>query len=280
RQHMALLERSAQEILSHLYIVLVAPVEGFLEEMDDRVSEGGSGKLVIVPHGLLHQVPFHALFDGKRYLLEHFEISYAPSARVYSLCQHQTPPRPLDKALVMSVPDPLIPAVTEEARAVARHLPGAEVLNDGQATTHALRSASSGCHVLHLACHGLFRSDNPMFSSLKLHDGWLTAADVMQLDLAGAIVTLSACESGRNEVLAGDELIGLTRAFLGVGASTLVVSLWVVQDETTASLMAKYYEHLRDGAGQAEALRAAQLAIKDEHPHPYYWAPFVLVGKR
>jgi CHAT domain-containing protein len=180
----------------------------------------------------------------------------------------------------MSVPDPLIPAVTQEARAVARHLPGAEVLSDGRATTHALRSASSGCDVLHLACHGLFRSDNPMFSSLKLHDGWLTAADVMQLDLAGALVTLSACESGRNEVLGGDELVGLTRAFLGVGASTLVVSLWVVQDETTASLMEKYYERLRDGAGPAEALRAAQLAIKDERPHPYYWAPFVLMGKR
>ncbi len=119
-----------------------------------------------------------------------------------------------------------------------------------------------------------------MFSSIKLHDGWLTAADVMQLDLASTLVTLSACESGRNEVFAGDELIGLTRAFLGVGASTLVVSLWVVQDETTSSLMEKYYERLRDGAaGPAEALRAAQLAIKDEHPHPYYWAPFVLVGK-
>jgi tetratricopeptide (TPR) repeat protein len=279
-QHMPLLERSAREILSHLYIVLVAPIEALLEEGGLTDGTGAQGKLVIVPHGLLHQIPFHALFDGERYLLERFEISYAPSARVYTLCQQQNPPQLADRALVMSVPDPLIPAVTEEARAVARHLPGAEVLNDGRATTQALKSVSPGCDVLHLACHGLFRADNPMFSSLKLHDGWLTAADVMQLDLAGALVTLSACESGRNEVFAGDELIGLTRAFLGVGASTLVVSLWVVQDETTASLMEKYYERLRDGAGPAEALRAAQLALKDERPHPYYWAPFVLVGRR
>jgi CHAT domain-containing protein len=265
--------------LKHLYIVLVEPVETSLEEMEERVSGDPPGRLVIVPHGLLHQTPFHALFDGERYLLERFEISYAPSARVYSLCQQQDR-RVSDRALVMSVPDPLIPAVTEEALAIARHLPDAEVLNDGLATTQALQNASSGCHILHLACHGLFRSDNPMFSSLKLHDGWLTAADVMQLDLAGAVVTLSACESGRNEVFAGDELIGLTRAFLGVGASTLVVSLWVVQDQTTASLMERYYEWLRDGARPAEALRAAQLAIKEEYPHPYYWAPFVLVGKR
>ncbi len=279
-QHMAVLERSTREVLAHLYTVLVAPLETFLEEVCSRTPAGAPEKMVIVPHGLLHQIPFHALFDGERYLLERFEISYAPSARVYSLCQQQVPPRVSDKALVMSVADPHIPAVTEEARAVARHLPGAEVLSDGEATTEALRSASSGCSVLHLACHGLFRTDNPMFSSLKLHDAWLTAADVMQLDLAGSLVTLSACESGRNEVLAGDELIGLTRAFLGVGASALVVTLWLVQDETTASLMERYYERLRDGAGPAEALRTAQLAIKDEHSHPYYWAPFVLVGKR
>jgi CHAT domain-containing protein len=74
--------------------------------------------------------------------------------------------------------------------------------------------------------------------------------------------------------------IGITRAFLGIGASTLVVSLWLVQDEATASLMEKYYERLRDGAGPAEALRSAQLEIKAERPHPYYWAPFVLVGRR
>jgi CHAT domain-containing protein len=240
---------------------------------------GALGKLVIVPHGLLHQIPFHALFGGERYLLERFEISYAPSARVYALCQQQAL-RMSGKALVMSVADPLIPAVTEEARAVARHLSGAEVLSDGQATTEALRSASPSCSVLHLACHGVFRSDNPMFSSIKLHDGWLTAADVMQLDLAGALVTLSACESGRNEVIAGDELMGLMRAFLGVGASALVVSLWLVQDEAAASLMEKYYQRLGNGVRPAEALRAAQLAIKEEHPHPYYWAPFILVGKR
>jgi CHAT domain-containing protein len=278
-QHMALLERSVREILSQLYVVLVAPVEELLEEVGNETSAGASKKMVIVPHGLLHQVPFHALFDGEQYLLEHFEISYAPSVRIYSLCQQQSP-RASDRALVMSVPDPLIPAVMHEAQAVARHLPGAEVMNDGQATIDALKNASSGCYVLHLASHGLFRADNPMFSSLKLHDGWLTAADVMQLDLTGSLVTLSACESGRNEIFVGDELIGLTRAFLGVGALTLAVSLWIVQDETTAALMEKYYERLRDGAGPAEALRTAQLAIKEERLHPYYWAPFVLVGKR
>ena len=134
--------------------------------------------------------------------------------------------------------------------------------------------------MLHLACHGMFRSDNPMFSSLKLHDGWLTAADALSLDLEGALVTLSACESGRGSVVGGDEVLGLVRAFLGAGAATLVVSLWLALDETTASLMENWYGRVRGGEGQTAALRAAQLEVKERHLHPYYWAPFILVGKR
>jgi CHAT domain-containing protein len=181
---------------------------------------------------------------------------------------------------VVGVSDPLIPAATAEARAVARHFPGADLLTDDEATLGRIEKSAAGAGIVHLACHGLFRADNPMFSALKLHDGWLTAADAMGLDLAGALVTLSACESGRNEVFAGDELIGLTRAFLGAGAATLVVSLWLVQDETTARLMERYYELLKGGAGSASALRTAQLTLKQEFPHPYYWAPFVLTGRR
>jgi len=280
-RHMTLLERSTQRVLTSLYKELIEPLEPLLDETVDPTSDGtgASRKLVIVPHGLLHRVPFHALFDGESYLLERFEVSYAPSAKVYSLCQERIP-RGFDKALVLSVADPSIPAVAEEAQAVVRHLPSAELLSDQQATMEALRLKAAGCGVLHLACHGMFRVDNPMFSSLKLGDGWLVASDVIRLDLAGALVTLSACESGRNAVFAGDELMGLTRAFLGAGATTLVASLWLVQDETTAELMEKWYEHLREGVGRATALRNAQLALKDRYPHPYYWAPFVLIGQR
>jgi CHAT domain-containing protein len=280
-RHMALLERLTRQVLTSLYGELIRPLEAYLNEAVSTDSEGTGAprSLAIVPHGMLHRVPFHALCDGESYLLERFEVSYAPSAKVYSLCQERIS-RGLDKALALSVADPSIPSVTEEAQAVARHFPAAEVLTDRQATMEALRAKAPGCGVLHLACHGMFRSDNPMFSSLKLCDGWLTAADVLDLDFAGALVTLSACESGRNEVFAGDELIGLTRAFLGAGAATLVASLWLVQDETTAELMEKWYELLREGVGRAAALRKAQLALKDRFPHPYYWAPFVLIGQR
>ena len=280
-RHMTLLERLTQRVLTSLYKELMEPLEPLLEEAVKGVSDRtvASRKLVIVPHGLLHRLPFHALFDGGSYLLERFEVSYAPSAKVYSLCQGRIP-RGFDKALVLGVADPSIPAVAEETQAVVRHLPAAQLLRDQQATVEALRSKVPGCSVLHLACHGMFRVDNPMFSSLKVGDGWLAASDVIQLDLAGALVTLSACESGRNEVYAGDELMGLTRAFLGAGATTLVASLWLVQDETTARLMEEWYEHLSEDVGPATALRNAQLALKDKYPHPYYWAPFVLIGRR
>jgi tetratricopeptide (TPR) repeat protein len=280
-RHSAFLERLTQQVLASLYGELVGPLEQYLSEASSLASEetGAPRKLAIVPHGPLHRVPFHALFDGESYLLERFEISYAPSARVYSLCQGRIS-RGLDSALALSVADQLIPAVTEEVQSVARHFPDAEVLSDRRATVAALHAKASGCGVLHLACHGLFRPDSPMFSSLRLHDGWLTAADVLRLDLKGALVILSACESGRSEVIGGDEILGLTRAFLGAGAATLVASLWLVQDETTARLMGSWYEHLHEGVGRAAALRAAQLGLKEKYPHPYYWAPFVLIGQR
>ncbi|MGH3086093.1 MAG: CHAT domain-containing protein [Rubrobacteraceae bacterium] len=270
-KHMDLLERSVRRILSTLYDQLVRPLEAYIGEE--------SPELVVVPHGPLHQAPFHALFDGERYLIERFEVSYAPSARVYDLCRERSS-RELDSVLAMGVADDLIPAAIQEAHTVARCFPEADVLVDELATVNALESKASGCGALHLACHGMFRADNPMFSSLKLHDGWLKAADVLGLDLAGTTVALSACETGRGQVVGGDEVLGLTRAFLGAGAATLLVSLWLVRDETTAGMMASWYEKLRGGEKPAAALRAAQLEVKERHPHPYYWAPFVLVGKR
>jgi CHAT domain-containing protein len=280
QRHKATLERSTRQVLAALYTELLAPLEALIEQAA-TVTEGtgAAPKLVVLPHGPLHRVPFHALFDGDRYMVERFEVSYAPSATVYALCQQRSS-RNLGRALAFGVEDPSIPAATAEARAVSERIIGAEARLGREATVATLQDEAPRCDVLHLACHGLFRADNPMFSSLKLGDSWLTAADALSLDLPGILVTLSACESGRSEVIGGDEVLGLTRAFLGAGAATLVVSLWLVQDETTAALMEDWYGRMGDGIGRAAALRAAQLAVKEQHPHPYYWAPFVLIGKR
>jgi CHAT domain-containing protein len=276
RRHEERLLQSAQRILAELHRALVAPLAELLP------AATSPQPLAIVPHGLLHQVPFHALFDGQTYLLDHFEISYAPSVSVLALCQER-PYAPLRQGTIWGLPDPLIPAVEKEVTAVAHQFPQTQTYLGEAATITAVRQQldQTPPDFLHFACHGLFRADNPIFSSLKLHDGWLTAADILAFDLRGTLVTLSACESGRAQVEAGDELLGLARAFLGAGAAGLVVSLWVVEDEATAALMADWYANLTQGAMRpAAALRAAQLSQRERLAHPYYWAPFVLMGNR
>jgi len=166
----------------------------------------------------------------------------------------------------------------DEARAVAALLPGACFLED-EATRDALTRAASRYPVLHLAAHGESRPDNPAFAYLNLADGQLSAADAFALELDGALVTLSGCETGRSVVVGGDELIGLSRGFLHAGAATLVQSLWRVEDGSTGRLMGYCYQNLRAGRSKGAALREAQLAmLAEQSAQPYFWAPFQLVG--
>jgi CHAT domain-containing protein len=118
-----------------------------------------------------------------------------------------------------------------------------------------------------------------MFSSLKLGDSWLNLFDIFNLQLGAELTVLSACETGMSAVWEGDELLGLARGFLYAGTPSLVVSLWTVNDRSTAELMRHFYTELQRGASKARALQKAVIAVKAEYPHPYYWAPFMLMGK-
>jgi CHAT domain-containing protein len=111
-----------------------------------------------------------------------------------------------------------------------------------------------------------------------LADGWLTASELMGWSLDGAMVVLSACESGRSRAVPGDELLGLPRALLGAGARTAVVSQWIVQDEATAELMATFYRAVQENGDAAVALRHAQRALAQKWCHPYFWAAFMVIG--
>ena len=153
------------------------------------------------------------------------------------------------------------------------------VLVGEQASRAAVRDQVGDVDVVHLACHGQFRPDNPLFSALRLGDGWLTVRDAYELDLDGKLVTLSACETGASAVAPGDELIGLVRGFFSAGAPSLLVSMWTVDDAATASLMADVYGRLRAGDSPAAALRSAQCRALREHPHPFFWAPFTSFGR-
>jgi CHAT domain-containing protein len=155
---------------------------------------------------------------------------------------------------------------------------GGQFYAEAEATRERLIEQAPHHDVIHLAAHGEARLDRPEFAHLKLADGQLSMTDVFNLGLEGALVTLSACETGRSVVTGGDELIGLARGFLYAGASSLVQSLWRVEDGSTARLMTGFYGRLRQGACAGAALRQAQLELLEEGLPPYVWAPFQLVG--
>lgn len=267
-RHLTDLTARAQHYLQKLYDLLLRPLEEFISER----------RLVVVPHRALYYVPFHALYDGTNYVIERREVSYAPSALVLLHCLAQ-PRRPLQRALLIGVSDENIPRVADEIGGLSPLFSESITLLNERATLAALREFATGVDVLHLACHGQFRPDNPFFSSLRLGDGWLTVRDTYNLDLRGGLVVLSACETGINEVVPGDELLGLARGFFSAGAPSLLLSLWNVDDEATADLMTSFYKLMLTGYTPSGALRGAQLELLKQQQHPFFWAPFIIVGR-
>jgi CHAT domain-containing protein len=268
RKHLPELTARVRARLGSLYDRLLRPIEPKL----------GERRLVIVPHHALHYLPFNALHDGTSYLIERREIANAPSALVLHQCLAR-PRHQLNSALLMGVADEEIPRVHEEIEAIADIFPNCLSFLDRNASIEVLRENSEAADLLHLACHGQFRSDNPLFSSLRLGNGWLTVRDAYGLKLNCSLVTLSACETGINAIAPGDELIGLARGFFSAGTPSILLSLWTVDDEATAVLMADFYRALRATSSPSAALRAAQVKMLKEKPHPFFWAPFVLFGR-
>jgi len=130
-----------------------------------------------------------------------------------------------------------------------------------------------------VATHGMYRQDNPMFSAIKMGDAYLNLYDLYQMRLGAKLVTLSGCATGMNFVAAGDELLGLQRGLFCAGASSLLLSLWDVHDRSTAELMQEFYRGYIASGDMAASLRGAMRRLREQNPHPYFWAPFVLAGK-
>lgn len=259
---------AAQAHLRELFGELVAPL----------LNKLNAKHLVIVPHGALHYVPFHALFDGHEYLIDSHPISYAPSSGIYSLCQRKKM-EPQGAPMVLGVPDARAPFIEQEVRAVAAALPGSKLVIGAKAAEEALRSGGEQSRLIHLATHGMFRQDNPMFSGIRLGSSYLNLYDLYHLKLGAELVTLSGCATGLNVVAAGDELLGLVRGLLFAGAQSLLLTLWDVHDKSTAEFMASFYKRLGETGDRAGAFQDAVREIRSLHPHPYFWAPFMLVGR-
>ncbi|HEV3419424.1 MAG TPA: CHAT domain-containing protein [Candidatus Acidoferrum sp.] len=260
--------RATQSHLESLYGELIAPLRQY--------CPGKS--LIIVPHGPLHFLPFHALRSGEEYLSDAFTISYAPSASVFFACQEKSASANTS-SLVFGIADERAPQILQEAQSVAALLPHSSLRTGNEATSSLLREKGPQTGLLHIATHGVYRQDNPMFSGIRLGDGYLNLFDLYQMRLNANLVTLSGCATGMNFVAAGDELLGLQRGLFYAGASTLLLSLWDVHDQSTSELMQLFYhEYLRTGE-MASALQHAMQQLRQQNPHPYFWAPFVLVGK-
>lgn len=287
------LDDAHPQSLRDLYTWLVAPLTGHLR----------TPTIGIVPHQLLHYVPFAALTDGETYFGEQYALFTLPSASTLPFIQENAKQAKADgreSAIVIGNPtagdydlvaslsaerDSLgnLPFAEEEARTVAA-LCGVEPLLRQDATEGTVRARASRADILHLAAHAKFNPVAPLSSLIALapdddYDGWLTVSEVYDLDLHQTdLIVLSACETQLGDLSAGDELVGLTRAFFFAGTPTVLASLWSVDDAATGELMVSFYQHWQQGMAKAEALQAAQAGVRENHSSPFYWAAFVLNG--
>jgi CHAT domain-containing protein len=291
-------------------------------------------RLAIIPHGPLHYLPFTALLDpgSGRYLLEDYDIITLPSGSAIPFIQKNAG-KPLTSPLVLGNPKtdhaalaPLA-AAEQEAQKIAALFGQPSLVGDA-ATETAIRQQIGQAGILHLAAHGGYNLENPLYSTLYLapdrtrrrqgdllrnqkpnslgdtlgavsqapavaesevqvfeldpiQDGRLEVYEVYGLDLKQTeLVVLSACQTQLGRLSAGDEVVGLTRAFMFAGTPTVVASLWNVDDAATALLMERFYTHLKAGLGKSAALRQAQLDLLQHelYREPYYWSAFVLSG--
>ena len=278
--------------------------------LDGRVPLDPSriGRLVVVPDGSLHALPFEVLeVSGGGMLLERFDVSYLPSAHFLGRDMRATRTRWPWQVTLAAFADPLNETRGEaspfdsdwsrlthsqpEARAAAGALPGRALLFFGadNRRSHLFEEALGRVPVLHFATHAAIdtvdsRRSRIVFSPVADDSGsrYLFWGDIAKLRLPGVeLVTLAACESEQGRYVRGEGVESFSRAFLGAGAASSVGSLWRVSDQATAQFMALFYSHLASGATKAEALRRAKSVFRGatgEIAHPYYWAGFLLIG--
>lgn len=258
-----------------LYVLLFSHLEEHIHHQ----------KLIIVPHGALHAVPFSALLAKQLHPLgESHSITLLPSASVLPFLIGKRSAN-AGRLLALGDPDGSLPHAAEEARAVAK-LYGMESLLGRAATESDLRTRSKGIDLLHISAHAKYDKARPLFSRIELapgngEDGHLEVHEVFNLDLTGTnLVVLSGCGTGLGAATEGDDVVDFSRAFLYAGSPSVLATLWPVDDAASAALMESFYRHLRQGQSPASALQTAQMEISQQEKWkaPYYWAGYTLIG--
>jgi CHAT domain-containing protein len=265
--------------LSKLYNILVSPVENDISSLSN---------LVIIPNQSLHFIPYQALMNNKgEYLVQKYNLVYAPSASVYIVCNDRLI-RTGSKFMGMALSDVSVgnnaglPGTEDELKKILPLFPDNISAFGKQSTETFAKEHAASYNFLHFATHGTYNYRQPLYSCLLFpptddDDGRLNVFEVFEMNLNAKLVTLSACETGLGNITRGDELTGLSRAFLFAGTSSVIVSLWSVADYPTAILMTNFYRYLKEHSMQ-EALTMAQRDVIKQYPQPVYWAPFILIG--
>jgi len=264
------------EAANLLYDDLFVPLEPYVHHEN----------LIIVPYGSLYYLPFAALWDAKtnQFLVEDYTITYTPSTIALSLIQgHRNPLH--DQILLIGNPDGSLPNAESEVTAIGQ-LYETQPITRMQATESLVYTRSGQSDIVHLAAHGFYSETNPLATRIELasdadNDGALEVREVFGLDLKEAnLVVLSACKTALGEQSMGDEITGLTRAFLCAGTPSIITTLWSIEDKASEALIISLYQHLGTEKSFTAALRAAQLEIlgNDQWRDPFYWAAFTLHG--
>jgi CHAT domain-containing protein len=227
-------------------------------------------ELVIVPVGQLHGIPWSSLHDGP--------ISLAPSARFWARTQVAATQRPADTAVIL-VEGPHLAGAVNEVRRLRRLYPTATVLSPSASTARAVLRLLDGADLVHLACHGWLRSDNPLFSSLVLNDGPLTVQELVTRRVAPHRLILASCQSGADVSYGGDEVLGFVSAMLARGTAGIVASVAAVPDVAAADLMYALHQQLVKGRTLAHALYGARETLDRDDPATYVnWCTFSAHG--
>jgi CHAT domain-containing protein len=267
----------------------------------------GSKPLVIVPHGVLHYIPFEALPVGGQLLVERHAISYAPSLN--ALAHLRSTPSSDASFRVLAVGNPTVsagagaalrggdvenlallgplPFAEQELYSIGRAFPDrTRVMSGASARESDLRSPElSRFPVIHFATHGLVSDSQPKRSGLLLapeagEDGLLQMSEIYGLNLRANLIVLSACQTALGKEITGEGLVGLSRAFFYAGARSVVAALWNLNDRFAAEFIERFYTELNGGVAAEEALRRVKASYVG-HPryaHPFYWSSLVILG--
>jgi len=267
-----------------LYQVLIEPIA-------DKLPTDPNAHVIFIPQQSLLMIPFSPLQDELgNYLLEKHTILTVPAIMVLDITRRSQVniPESLQQWLVVGNPHPMpgefspLPAAEQEAQAIAS-LVNTQAITGEVATKAEIVPQMSASRVIHFATHGIFDEQRGWESAIALaptqtDNGWLTAQEILDLNLTAELVVLSACNTGRGSI-SGDGLASLSSALISSGASSVIVSLWSIPDSPTAFLMQEFYANLQQNSDKAQALRKAMLTTMEKHPDLRDWAAFTLIGE-